>query len=974
LGRRFFEEVTPGHASLPSAPPFRELLSSPGATSIDETIMAGLSATNLPTLPGYEITAELGRGGMGVVYHGRQCSLNRPVAVKMVLAGLDGDTSARHRFRTEAEAVARLQHPNVVQIFEVGEHGGRSFLALEYVDGGSLSRTLRGGPPSQREAARLAETLARAVHYTHIRGILHRDLKPNNVLLTADGAPKITDFGLAKVLDADVGQTRPDTLIGTPSYMAPEQAAGGTKVVGPQADVYSLGAILYELLTGRPPFRGSTALETLEQVRTCELVPPRCLRSSVSPDLQTICLKCLEKEPCRRYASAEALADDVRRFLEGEPVLARPVPVWQRAWRWARRRPLLIGKVSGIAAVMCALAFFGWYLRVSDRLERLSGEERYQKFARRRDEALLFGLLSPDEGAHFLGAPTDNLRTAESATVDALRLAGIDPNAEAPNGDGSFPVSRRTEISADCYTLLVMLASNLTAQPPPEQSNEGRYPDALWLLDAARKLGMHTRAESQARAQILARLGRHAEANEESRRASFLPPQGYMDHFLIGLKQYRGGDPDRARDSFNRAITLHPGHFWAQFCLAVCHLKSREWEAARSDLNACLSRRPDFVWAYLFRSFASEKLLAQSDAEDDIQNALRLDPSENAHYALLLTRGIHRFNQKELTAADGDFRTAIALKPDQYNAYLNLAHLHLARGQSDEAAEMFRRALSLHPPADVLFGYHLERGRSLLRDGRYADAVRACDAALEVSPDQPQPQAVRGRALLALGLYEPAEQAFDRYLRTERGPVADAFRGRGQARMKLGKYPEAADDYTRILERGPDAEVYQHRGWAYFFADAWKLAVRDFSAAIAMDPKAGDAYTGRGLGQVMLGDYRSAVTDADAALARNPATPEMAHNIACIFAQAVLRADEDEQSDQKPAAEEYRHRALEAVRRTLAMLPASERPTFWRDKILRDSALAPIRTDDRFKALYAECISAGRPAAEVGRLESRKLP
>jgi serine/threonine-protein kinase len=225
----------------------------------------------------------------------------------MILAGLHADSRARARFRTEAEAAARLQHPNIVQIHEVGEHDGKPFLSLEYVEGGSLLRKVAGMPQPERQAARLLETLARAVHYLHQRGILHRDLKPNNVLLTADGTPKIADFGLAKVLDADSGPSRSDTLLGTPSYMAPEQAAGDAKKVGASADVYSLGAILYELLTGRAPFQGATPLGTLEQVRTQEPVPPRRWRRSLSPDLETMCLKCLEKAPGKRYASAEAL-------------------------------------------------------------------------------------------------------------------------------------------------------------------------------------------------------------------------------------------------------------------------------------------------------------------------------------------------------------------------------------------------------------------------------------------------------------------------------------------------------------------------------------------------------------------------------------------------------------------------------------------------------------------------------------------
>ncbi|HKB41415.1 MAG TPA: serine/threonine-protein kinase, partial [Gemmataceae bacterium] len=219
------EPAANGDPRTSCAPPFRAPLATPGP-----------AAPVNPAVPGYEIITELGRGGMGVVYQARQCSLKRLVALKMILAGLHADSTARVRFRTEAEAVARLSHPNIVQIYEVGEYDDRPFLSLEYVDGGSLLRKVSGTAQPEGEAARLVETLARAVHYTHQHGILHRDLKPNNVLLTADGTPKVADFGLAKVLDGDVGLSRSEAVLGTPSYMAPEQAAGDTKKVGPSAD------------------------------------------------------------------------------------------------------------------------------------------------------------------------------------------------------------------------------------------------------------------------------------------------------------------------------------------------------------------------------------------------------------------------------------------------------------------------------------------------------------------------------------------------------------------------------------------------------------------------------------------------------------------------------------------------------------------------------------------------------------------
>lgn len=290
------------------------------------------SASGTIEVPGYELLEELGRGGMGVVYKARQKSLNRIVALKMVLSGNGGPVAMR-RFRNEAEAVGQLQHMNIVQVYEIDEHDGQPFYTLEYCPCGNLSKKLDGKPLHPQEAAGLVQNLARAMTAVHLAGIVHRDLKPQNVLMAADGTPKVTDFGIAKTSSGEGSQTQTGAILGTPSYMAPEQAEGRTKDVGPAADVWALGAILYECLTGRPPFLAATPVETMRQVLDQEPLPPRIHNRNIEADLEKIVLKCLEKDPRSRYETAAELGEDLRRYRDGEPILARSVNIFERLHR-----------------------------------------------------------------------------------------------------------------------------------------------------------------------------------------------------------------------------------------------------------------------------------------------------------------------------------------------------------------------------------------------------------------------------------------------------------------------------------------------------------------------------------------------------------------------------------------------------------------------------------------------------------------
>ncbi len=329
----------------------------------------------LEDLPGYDIEGTLGRGGMGVVYLARHRGLNRRVALKMLHSGSRARPEQRARFLREAEAVAKCQHPNLVQVFEVGEHSGSPFLALEYVDGGSLAQALAGLPQTPQRSAWLVEILARAIDHAHRKGVVHRDLKPSNVLMTIEGAPKITDFGLAKLLDDLATRTEDGAILGTASYMAPEQASGGSSPVGPAADIYALGAILYECLTGRPPFQDQDVLAALERVRSQPPLPPSKLQPKLPGDIETICLKCLEKEPKRRYGNAAALAEDLRRFMEGRTILARRASTGEKLIRWTRRNRWAAAFMALLMlAVIASCSLTYWAIR-AENSARISARE-----------------------------------------------------------------------------------------------------------------------------------------------------------------------------------------------------------------------------------------------------------------------------------------------------------------------------------------------------------------------------------------------------------------------------------------------------------------------------------------------------------------------------------------------------------------------------------------------------------------------
>jgi serine/threonine protein kinase len=415
--------------------------------------------------PGYALLEVLGEGGMGVVWKARQEGLNRIVALKRLRSSDKYSPEALARFRREAESVARLHHPNIVQIYEVGEQEGEPFLALEYVGGGTLAQMLAAEPIATTQAAALIETLALAIHHAHQHGIVHRDLKPGNVLVDENGELKIGDFGLAKQLDRPlplpslskegeaVGKgtcSQTGAILGTPSYMAPEQASGDHTSVGPAADVYALGAILYESLTGRPPFRGPSVSDTLANVRERDPVVPRQLQPSVPHDLQTICLKCLNKVPGRRYRSALDLAEDLRRFLDGKPILARPVGLWERLLKSIRRKPyqaILVG-IAFLVPLATVIGLFWHNERLRREIVRAEKAEGNSRDNYKKSRQTIRSMLTHLNRWYHSGSK-NTAEMSEALTQDALDYV----QTVLDNGDNSDP-----QVQADAAELLLQVA------------------------------------------------------------------------------------------------------------------------------------------------------------------------------------------------------------------------------------------------------------------------------------------------------------------------------------------------------------------------------------------------------------------------------------------------------------------------------------------------------------------------------------
>jgi tetratricopeptide (TPR) repeat protein len=744
---------------------------------------------SFPTAPiaGYEIISILGHGGMGVVYMARHVQLDRVVALKMVLAGARASRSDRDKFLSEARAVAQLTHPNILQIFEVGEHDGQPYFSLEYLDGGTLQEKLEKYSMPPREAAQFVETIARALHYGHQKGILHRDIKPANVLLSGDGVPKIADFGLALRLDR--GQTGPSNIVvGTPVYMSPEQATGQADI-GPAADIYSLGATLYEMICGRPPFRGSTIMDTLNLVKTAEPVAPRQLQPSVPPDLQTICLKCLHKNPAQRYATAEAFANDLRNYLDGRPIDARPSSVWEKTWKWSRRNPAAALLIAVSCASLLAFAVGGTAFAISEN-QRAEEQASLRKIAdQQREEAIR---QEKHAQAQELIAK-DERKKAEEQREEAVRQEKIaQQQRELAIQRGQEALENYQSAQAAIEVLVKVAKNRMTAERHIDTLGKEVLEEALRFYDGflLKKPNDPAMRVQVARAQMLAgdlreKLGNYEKADETYR----LAEKFYQDLLR--------DDPAKATE-YRRD-------------LAGIYIN-------RSTLLQVLNKDQEADDA-----FAKAKELLDKNAV----NLIRDPTTEWMMAAGCNNRGIYLHQRGQFNLADQAYRQGIALfsrltldfpKDLSYQVELaktktNLAYLWTipSPGQPAKAEPLYREAideltpvLKRQPETPV---FQKEFGRAFLNRGiLYSNQQRYAEA------DKDFAQAVATFEEMAANFPGVADY---RYL----AAAAQINLGSSKQRQKdwepsIAAYRQADERLKKLVADEPKITSYQH-DWAF---------------------------------------------------------------------------------------------------------------------------------------------------------------
>jgi serine/threonine-protein kinase len=797
----------------------------------------------------YELLAEIGRGGMGVVYRARQKSLNRLVAVKRLRGGRPAEET--QRFRNEAPTAAELDHVQIVPVYEVGEHDGQLYFSMKLFEGGSLAEHLDRYVADPRAVARLVAEVARAVHHAHQRGVLHRDLKPSNILLDAEGRPHVTDFGLAKRVTTEDSLTLSGQLVGTPSYMAPEQAGGKRETLTTAADVYGLGAILYALLVGRPPFRGETVLDTLQQVREKDPQRPRSLNPRVPRDLETICLKCLRKEPAQRYGSAQELADDLEHFLNGEPIQARPMRRLARLARWGRRQRAAVAAavlVGLIASVLAGANLLWWAQKRAEAEQAVAGYLQQAEVLQeqgRWDEA--GQVLARAEERLAGGEPASLLHQVRRLRADADWVAELE---EAQLSAASAGLEQMDRAYEEAFTRRGL---DLRALDPAEAAARIRNSAIRARLVEALDLWAYFKEKLRAGSGegLRAVAGR---ADDDPWRARLRQLVGRKDR--RGLEQLAGEDGVLAQPSPNlvllstalvdsgrqaaaerllrRAQHLYPGDLWINVQLGYLlssrgiRPASRPWEGI-GYLRAALAVRPKSPGGYNDLGVALARQGMFAEAAEAFRKAVALRPDHAPTHANLAQALL---DQHKLAEAEAACRKAIGLQPDYPLAYRTLGSALGRQGKNAEAETAFRKAIALNPQHAEA---HFCLGIALKKQRKLAEAEAAYREAIALKRDYPEAHYDLGNALREQGKQADAEAAFR------------------QAIALKPDYPEAQCNLGVVLElqgRFAEALPYLRRGhelgsrsstWSYPSAE-W---IRECERLLSLEHKMSAVLSGK---------------------------------------------------------------------------------------------------------------------------------
>ena len=846
------DELPAGNVDDPLGHPAGETL------KINETT-SDVAAQTIPEIFGrYQLERELGQGGMGTVYLAADPVLDRRVALKvMTLEGIE----ATGRFMREVRASAKLKHPHIVQIYEVGTQGKFHFFTMEYVDGGNLEELIKDGKVTAKRVAEIISGIASALQYAHEQGIIHRDIKPSNILIDRQGQPYLTDFGLAKELAGlERSLTMTGTIMGTPDYMSPEQARGEKDKIDARSDIFSLGAALYYSLTGQSPFKDSDLYQVLNRVINKDPLPPTRMAQNLHRDLETICMKCLEKEPARRYQTVQELAEDLRRFLEGENIQARRSGLITKLIKKARRNKPAAWAILGTTAALLSVIS---YLLVSASLTdaRINQYRRNARnsFNNNNYEATAVWCnkvltLLPDEPdikellntcAQYKKRRAmaekifETVKLGEISTDDKIKIAEraleIDPTfTEALDALGSIYAQKKDYVKA-------LLISNRMLEIKPDDYKyyytRGSVKEQLKDFEGA-----------------IADFTRAVELKPDYWSAYYQRADVYGE-----IKNYEPAIAD-----YTKVIALKPDYYDAYLERGYAHNMKGDYAKALIDYNKAIELKPDYAKAYSWRVNVHTKNADLPLALADCTKAIELDPAYSGYYG---QRARVYKDYGKLEEALADYNKAIELDPDEAVYYELRGSIYYKKGDLKKALADFTKEIELQP--NNVAGY-IGLGETYYRMGDFDRTITAWTKVLKLSPGYTAGYYQRGYAYWAKNDLGRALADFNRFIELNQRD-ANSYKYRGDIYSQLGNYPAALADYSRAIKLNPKDDVaYNSRGTIYNGMDKNDLAIKDFTKALEIAPDNPAVYCNRALTYNVQGAYNKAISDCNRAIELNP--------------------------------------------------------------------------------------------------------